>query len=137
MKNLLKIPSLIIVLIVFNVMLSSDPSGFDPRSVPSMTIEMPSGGTWYAGYGIFLQLGALLLLGLEILKHTRFPERSALERTISLLILVVLVIEFVAWEPACNHTCAVLIMISFLNVICGYVVCAAKTKREFDLGGIH
>lgn len=137
MKTILKIPSLIIVFVVFNAMVSSDPSRFDPRSVPAVTIVMPSGGTWYASEGIFVQLGALLLLGLEILKHTRFPDRSVFERMISILILVVLVVEFVAWEPACNHTCAILIMISFLDVICGYVVTAARTRREFDIGGIH
>ena len=137
MKMFVKIPLLLIIFLVFNLIIFSNPNALHPKAMPIFSPAMPSGAVWDISIGNFLVMGGVLLLFLEFLKSIRFKKGAIIEQLFSLAIFVAFLVEFVIWRPACNSTCVILMLICLLDVIGGFVFTAPKTRRDFNIDGIH
>ena len=137
LKNLLNIPLLIIILIVFNWVIIADPMALDPGAIPVFSFTSPSSAVWHASKGSFLVIIGVFLLFLEILKTFRFGNYSLVDRVLSVAIFLIFLLEFLFWSAACNSTCVILMVVCLLDVIGAFVISSPTAKREFSIGGIH
>ena len=137
MKILLSIPFLLIILIIYNATLLTDPGSFDLEAVPALSMKLPSGGYWYASKGDFIVIGGIILLFLDILKSARFGRGTNMAHGLTLLIMIAFLVEFIVWPAAANSACMILMLICLLDVIGGFVISSSNSRTEFNLGGIH
>ena len=137
MRLLLRVPLLIVILGVFNVIIMRDSDAFAPEAVPIFSLPMPSGGIWHATKADFVVIAGIFLLFLEILKSTRVSMGTILEHILSLFVFVAFLVEFIVWPAACNSTCAILMLICLLDVLGGFAISFSSGRGKLNLGGLH
>ncbi|ALK08001.1 hypothetical protein [Blastochloris viridis] len=96
-------------------------------------IPMMSGATWRVTFSDALVCAALLLLFLEIVKATRPANRSIVDNLLSTLIFVGALAAFLMLPQAATSTFALLVVISFVDVIGGWSVSVRTASRDFSV----
>jgi hypothetical protein len=96
-------------------------------------VPMMSGATWRVTFSDALICGALFLLFLEILKATRTAARSIVDHLLSTLIFVGAMAAFITLPQAATSTFAILVVISFVDVIGGWSVSVRTASRDFSV----
>jgi hypothetical protein len=125
-------PLLVIPFAVYNLIAfpSLFPTVTLTSEVPGIQLHLLSGADWKFYTGDLLITFAILILYVEILKATRLGRRSALDHTLSVVLFVILVAEFVAIKQAATSTFFLLMVISFVDVIGGFAVSVRIARRD-------
>ncbi len=93
---------------------------------------LPSGAAFELTGGIAALAIALLTLGVEVFKSTFSSRASLLDHMLSLLLFIVLLLEFLLWPAAGSGVFALLVLMTLVDVITGFAVGMAVARR--DLG---
>ena len=125
MKN---IPLLLIPAILLHVLLL----GGGGLNDPWLTATLPSGAAFELTGGTAALAIALLTLGVEVFKSTFSSRASLLDHMLSLLLFIVLLLEFLLWPAAGSGVFALLVLMTLIDVITGFAVGMAVARR--DLG---
>jgi hypothetical protein len=129
-------PLLVIPFAAYNVL--AFPSLFSSATlnseVPGVQLQLLSGVDWKFYSGDLLVTFAILILYVEILKATRLGRRNVFDHTLSIILLVILVAEFVVIKQAATSTFFFLMVISFVDVIGGFAVSIRVARRDAQLG---
>lgn len=124
------IPLFVIPLAVYNLMMLS---GAIPSSLASglFSVSLISGAQWgFSVHDAFIATGVLILY-FEIFKATGTGAASVLDHTLSTLVFVVFLVEFLT-VPACGtSTFFVLGLMALLDVISGFTVSIVAARRDF------
>lgn len=127
------IPLLIIPFILFNAGLAglfgSGPAG-DPWMTEVVTVNMMSGGVFTLTLGAVLEVVALLLLFVEIVKATRTTSASVVDHLLSTFVFVAFLVEFLLVRGAAHPVFFTLMVIALLDVLAGFSVSLRSAARD-------
>ena len=99
------------------------------------TVHMVSGGEWTMSVGDLLVTLTILLLIAEVMKSTRIGVRSVVDHGLSLVLFLVMLIEFLLVKQAASGTFFLLLVISFVDVLGGFAVTLRTAQRDLTIEG--
>lgn len=128
-------PLLVIPFAVYNLVAfpALFPSVTLTSEVPGVQLHLLSGVDWNFYIGDLLITFAILLLYVEILKATRLGRRNVFDHTLSIILFVIFLAEFVAIKQAATSTFFLLMVISFVDVIGGFAVSVRVARRDAQI----
>lgn len=131
----LSIPWLIISVAIYNLVAftSSDiQQTLNSEILPPLTLL--SEGVWTFTVSDMLLLVTLILLFVEILKATRISAVSLLDHTLSTLLFIVCLIEFLVVKSAATSTFFLIMVITLIDVVAGFSVTLRAARRDVGFG---
>jgi hypothetical protein len=132
--SLFGIPLLIIPFAVYNMLaflLAFDWSKQTPA------IQMVSGAPWSLSYGDIIVSASVLILFFELVKSTRLNSRTIIDHTLSTVLFIAMLIEFLLVQKAATGTFFVLLVISFVDVIGGFTISIRAAQRDVTVEGVE
>jgi len=100
------------------------------------TVHMVSGADWTMSAGDLLITLAIVLLCGEVVKSTRVGLRNVVGHAFSLILFVGMLIEFILIKQAATATFFLLLVISFFDVLGGFVVTLRSAQRDVTVEGV-
>ena len=129
-------PLLIIPFLIYNVVaflfLGGNPAGW---SNIAFAIPMVSGVPWAVSIGDLLVIGSLILLFFELLKSTRIGSVSILEHMLSMIVFVVILVEFLLLGAASSTVFFILLVMSLIDVVAGFTMSITSATRDMNMAG--
>jgi len=101
------------------------------------TVHMVSGGDWSTSMGDILITVAIVLLFGEMMKSTRIGIRTVVDHTLSLVLFLGMLVEFLLAQQAATATFFLLLVISFVDVLGGFAVTLRSAQRDLTVEGIE
>jgi hypothetical protein len=101
-----------------------------------ITVHMMSGGDWAMSAGDMLVTLAILLLFGEMMKSTRIGIRTVVDHALSLMLFLGMLVEFLLVKQAASATFFLLLIISFIEVLGGFVVTLRSAQRDLTVEGM-
>jgi hypothetical protein len=141
LKSMRLIPLMVLLLIAYNVVIMLFVGeGQDPyKEVFNQPIlnefQMISGGKWtFTVEHLFLLVG-LTFLFFELIKATSIGGTAIAEMAISTIVFIIFLVEFLLVENASSSLFFLLMVISLIDVIAGYVIGIKVARRDLAIGG--
>jgi hypothetical protein len=126
------IPLFAVPLVIYNLMmLSGDMSA--ALSAELFAFDLISGARWSFNVHDAFMAGGVLILYFEIFKSTRTGVATVLDHTLSTLVFVVFLIEFLTVAACGTSTFFVLGLMALLDVISGFTVSIVAARRDFGV----
>lgn len=128
------IPLFIVLLIAYNLaMLFGDVNASLASEMYS--VELASGATWtFTVSDLYIILGVLILY-IEIFKSTGTGVTSVIDHSLSMIVFIIFLIEFLMVPGCGTSTFFILTLMSLLDVIAGFTVSIVAARRDFSIGG--
>jgi len=95
---------------------------------------VPSGRRIYVTVADVLLLVGVLCLWFEVFKATRTSGSAVVDHTLSLVVFVIYLIEFLIVPGVGNTTFLILTLMAFTDVVSGFTVTIFTAKRDFSIG---
>ncbi len=99
------------------------------------TLHMMSGQDWVMTWEDMLLAFAILLLAVEIMKSTRIGMRTVIDHILSMGLFIVMLVEFLLVREAGTSTFFLLMMISLVDVLAGFIVTIRSSQRQIEIEG--
>ena len=99
------------------------------------TLHMMSGQDWVMTWEDMLLAFAILLLAVEIMKSTRIGMRTVVDHILSMGLFIVMLVEFLLVREAGTSTFFLLMMISLVDVLAGFIVTIRSSQRQIEIEG--
>ena len=125
------IPLLALLWLAYNAMLLLGALSVLERVVSSLTL--PSGAVWTMRGGDVLVALGLVALYVEMLKSTRTGTSSVIEHSLSVLVFVLFLIEFIVVPGAGTATFLLLAQMALLDVIAGFSISIFAARRDLAI----
>ncbi|MFN3920268.1 MAG: hypothetical protein ACK4JF_08305 [Methylohalobius sp.] len=126
------LPLLSVLWIAYNgLALVGQPALLDQRL---LHLTLPSKTVWPITPGDLLIFSGVLLLYVEIFKATRSTAASILDHSLSILVFVAFLVEFLIAPQAGNSVFFALTLMALLDVVAGFSVTIVAARRDVDLG---
>jgi hypothetical protein len=97
------------------------------------TFRMMSGQEWTLTAGDILVAFAILLLIVEILKATRIGFRTIIDHILSMILFIAMLIEFLMVKQAATSTFFLLLIVSMVDVMGGFIVTIRTAQRDLTI----
>ncbi len=97
------------------------------------SIHIVSGAQWSISCGDMLIGFGIFVLFVEMLKATRIGVRSIIDHMLSMVIFVVMLIEFLLVQRAGTSTFFLLMVIAFVDVLGGFTITIRTAERDINL----
>lgn len=126
------IPLFGIVWLIYNALMAA---GVVPESLQEtlFTVTLPSTAIWaITTSDLFIFAGAVALY-IEIFKATGTSVGSVIDHTLSALVFVAFLVEFIIKADAGNSTFMILTLMAFLDVIAGFTVTIISARRDIGV----
>jgi len=128
---LIGFPLLVIPFAIYNMIAFLTPGLNWTDAITS--VDLMSGATWSVTTEDFLVGLAIILLPLEILKAARIGTRSIIDHVLSMALFVVMLVEFLLVRQAGTSTFFLLMMISIVDVLGGFIVSLRTAQRDMSI----
>ena len=128
---LIGFPLLVIPFAIYNMIAFLTPGLNWTDAITS--VELMSGATWTVTTEDFLVGLAIILLPPEILKAARIGTRSIIDHVLSMALFVVMLVEFLLVRQAGTSTFFLLMMISIVDVLGGFIVSLRTAQRDMSI----
>jgi hypothetical protein len=132
---MLGFPLLVIPLAVYNMIAFLTPGVSWTSEV--LNLHMVSGVDFTLTAGDLLITFSLLVLFVEVLKATRMSQRSIIDHFLSMILFIVMLIEFLLVKQAATGTFFLLLVISFVDVVGGFSVTIRTSQRNVEIGSVE
>jgi hypothetical protein len=99
------------------------------------TLHMMSGQDWVMTWEDILVAFAILLLAVEIMKSARIGMRTVVDHILSMGLFIVMLVEFLLVREAATSTFFLLMMISLVDVLTGFIVTTRSSQRQIEIEG--
>lgn len=99
------------------------------------TVPLISGHSMAVSTGDLLVLFGVLLLYVEILKSTRFSTKAIVDHVLSIILFIVMIVEFIVAEKAATSTFLILTCLSFVDVVGGFTITIRTAQRDVTFEG--
>jgi len=99
------------------------------------TIKLPSEVVWDITQGEILVFLGIIFLYVEIFKATRTTAGSILDHTLSMVVFVGMLLQFILSAKAGNSIFAILTLMALVDVVAGFTVTIVSARRDFGFGG--
>ena len=128
---LIGFPLLIIPFAIYNMIAFLTPGMSWTGTIA--TINLISGQAWtVTPEEIFLAF-SILLLGIEVIKAARMGLRGLMDHILSMILFVVMLVEFLLVARAGTSTFFLLMTISFVDVLAGFIITARTAQRDIQI----
>ncbi len=131
---LLGFPLLLITFAVYNIIAFLMPGVSWAGAL--FSVHMVSGADWAMSVGDLLITLAILLLAGEVMKSTRIGTRTILDHSLSLVLFLGMLVEFLLVKQTATGTFFVLLVISFVDVVAGFAVTLRSAQRDLTVEGV-
>ena len=128
------IPLLIIPFAIYNMLAFL--LGVD-WSKQTGSIQMVSGASWAVSYGEILIGASIIILFFEMLKATRLTTRTIIDHTLSTMLFIGMIIEFLLVQKCATGTFFLLLIISFVDVVGGFTISIRAAQRDVNIQGVE
>ena len=128
---LIGFPLLVIPFAIYNMIVFLTPGVNWTDTITS--VHLISGATWSVTAEDMLLGLAVILLPLEILKATKIGVRSIVDHILSLVLFIVMLLEFVLVRQAGTSTFFLLMMVSLVDVLGGFIVTLRTAQRDMTI----
>jgi hypothetical protein len=132
--SLVGIPLLIIPFAVYNMLAFL--LGID-WAKQTGAIQMVSGAPWALTWGEILIVVSIFILFIEMLKSTRLTNRTIIDHTLSTVLFIAMLIEFLLVQKAATGTFFLLLVISFVDVVGGFTISIRAAQRDVTVEGVE
>ncbi len=130
------IPLLAYILAVYNAIGFFLPAPMtDTLSTTLFSLPLASGGEWVATLGDSLIVLGILALYFELFRATRTTKVSVINHTLSMLIFIVFLVEFILVAGAGTSAFLIIGLMSLLDVIAGFTISIVAARRDLA-GGV-
>jgi hypothetical protein len=120
-------PLFLISFAIYNMIAFITPVAWDYKLA---VVPMQSGAEWAITLGDSLIALSLLFLLFEMVKAAGASSRTIFDHVLSTLIFIAALIEFLLVQAAATSVFAILIVISFVDVIGGWAVTVRTARRD-------
>lgn len=130
------VPLFVFLLIAYNInMLIGDIN--TTLATQLYAVNLISGALWnFTVSDLYIILGVLTLY-IEIFKSTGTGIVSVIDHSLSMLVFIIFLIEFLVVKGCGTSTFFILGLMSLLDVIAGFTVSIVAARRDFAVGGIQ
>ena len=128
---LLGIPLLIIPFAIYNMIAFLTPGLSWSQEITKL--HMMSGTDWTLTLGELLIALSVLILFVEILKAARMGTRGLMDHILSMVLFVIMLIEFLMVPQAATGTFFLIMVICFVDVIAGFSVAVRAARRDISV----
>lgn len=127
------IPLTVLPLIAYNLV-GYSLAGADPWATQLFSLPMLSGARWSMGLGDLLVIFAIAMLYFEVMKSAGSSRKAVLNHTLSTIVLIVYVVEFVVADVAADSVFFILTAIALFDVVAGFSISIRTARRDIALG---
>ena len=131
---LLGFPLLLITFAIYNIVAFLMPGVSWTATL--FSVHMISGADWTMSASDLLLALAILLLAGEVVKSTRIGTRTILDHSLSLVLFLGMLVEFLLVKATATGTFFLLLVISFVDVIAGFAVTLRSAQRDLTVEGV-
>jgi hypothetical protein len=128
MTYLIGFPLLIIPFAIYNMIAFLTP-GVNWTDVVA-SFSLMSGANWSVTTQDIVLTIAVLVLPLEIYKATKVGVRSVLDHILSMSLFIAMLIEFLLVRQAGTSTFFILMMVSVVDVLGGFIITLRTAQRD-------
>jgi membrane-anchored protein YejM (alkaline phosphatase superfamily) len=128
---ILGFPLLLVPFAIYNIIAFLMPGVSWTGTVTS--VHMMSGGDWTMSAGDMLIVLSIILLFAEMMKSTRIGVRSVVDHGLSLLLFLVMIVEFLLVPQAATSTYFLLLVITLVDVLGGFAVTLRTSQRDLTV----
>jgi hypothetical protein len=128
---LIGFPLLVIPFAIYNMIAFLTPGLSWTGQIASF--HLISGQDWTVTPEDILLAFAILLLSVEIMKATRISSRAIIDHVLSLLLFIVMLVEFLLVKQAGTSTFFLLMVISLVDVMAGFIVTVRTAQRDLQI----
>jgi hypothetical protein len=100
-----------------------------------LEVPMPYGALWPISLGDLLVFGSLLILFIELLKSTTSRRVVIINHSLSMVLFIACLVEFLLFRAFATSAFFLLTTMVLLDVLAGFVVTIAASRRDIDFGG--
>ena len=128
---LIGFPLLVIPFAIYNMIAFLMPGLHWTETVA--TIKLIFGTDWAVTSEDILLTFSILLLALEIMKSTRIGVRTIVDHILSMILFIVMLVEFLIVKQAGTSSFFILMIISLVDVLAGFIVTVRTAKRDIEI----
>jgi hypothetical protein len=139
---LVAVPLLMIPVIIYNIVVLFGATGDGGMAAadailrePMFSIPMASGASWSVGSGDLILFLSLILLFFELLKSTSSQKVAIVNHALSMVLFVVVLIEFLLIRGFATSTFFLIVVMVLLDVLAGFIVTIISARKDLDFGG--
>jgi hypothetical protein len=132
------IPLLALPVLAYNVLALTLVGGFaatgatERLATPLFSLTTASGAPWAVSVGDLLLAGALVVLFVELLKSTNSQRIAIVNHSLSMLLFVACLVEFLLAPAFATSTFFLLTLMVLLDVLAGFIVTVVAARRDID-----
>jgi hypothetical protein len=130
---LIGIPLLLLPFAIYNIIAFLMPGV--SWTAPVFSLHMVSGVNWTMSSGDILIVFAILMLFGEVMKSTRIVLRTVIDHGLSLILFLGMIVEFILVPQTSTATFFILLVLSFVDVLGGFVVTLRSAQRDLSIEG--
>ena len=128
---LIGFPLLVITFAIYNMIAFLTPSLAWTANIA--TIHLISGQDWTVTPEDIILAFAIVLLGIEVIKATRMGIRGLMDHVLSMILFIVMLVEFLLVQRAGTSTFFILMVISLVDVLAGFIITARTAQRDIQI----
>ncbi len=135
-------PLLIVPILIYSLFALLQMAGGDPGAASQalaqtlLPIPMPSGTTWSIGGGDLIVLLGLFMLFFELIRATNNNKVAIINHSLSMIVFVVALVLFLLVKGFATSTFFLLVMMTLLDVLAGFIVTIVASRRELDIAPV-
>jgi len=100
-----------------------------------VSLPMASGGRWSVCLGDVVVFASLVILFIELLKSTTSQRIAIINHSLSMILFIFCLVEFLLARAFSTSAFFLLTAMVLLDVLAGFIVTIAASRRVFDVGG--
>jgi hypothetical protein len=100
---------------------------------PVMTIHLVSGQDWTVSSEDILLAISILILAVEVTKSTRMGVRTIVDHILSMVLFIVMLVEFQLVRQAGTSAFIILMIISLVDDMAGFIITARTAQRDMTV----
>jgi hypothetical protein len=104
-------------------------------TAPVTTVHMMSGQDWVLTWEDILIAFSIFLLWIEIIKSTRLGTRTVMDHILAMALFIGMLVEFLLVARAGTSTFFLLMTISLVDVLAGFIVGMRSAQRQIEVEG--
>ena len=131
MSYLIGFPLLVISFAIYNMLAFLTP-GLNWTD-PVATIHLVSGKDWTVTSEDILIAFSILVLAVEVIKSTRMGTRTMVDHILSMILFIIMLVEFLLVPQAGTSTFFILMVTSFVDVTAGFIVTTRTAQRDIEI----
>jgi hypothetical protein len=97
------------------------------------TIHLISGQDWLLTPAEILIAFAVVMLGVEVIKAARMGLRGIMDHVLSMVLFIVMLLEFLMVMRAGTSTFFILTVICLVDVLAGFIITARTAQRDIQV----